>query len=224
MTAPLSDEDITGRVKDWQRRSHVPFGYFLILGLPLAADLLRIPVPDAVLWPATLVIFAAALGARSLVLLRRPDPAAGVDTSMFRQRLAEVGASTRRRNILAMSISLAGMLWTVAQAPTPVKRMVMAAIVGLLYGVGTAAFLLNIRIGLAPKGRVFRDEELTSALRGQAARWGGLVVLTAVLVAFPATVLRPDCAPVAMSVLVWTACAAPLLIFAWLEHRIERDV
>ena len=223
MDAQLSDDDVTVRARNWQRRLRLPIPYLLVLFLPVAADIFHVPIAHSLLWPATLAIFTAALVRRGIVDARRPNPATGVDPSIFRQRLAELESSTRRRNILFMAFGLAGMLWTVPQAASPMKAVLMLAVIALIFGGGTAAFLLNIKVRLRPKGPVFRDDELTAVLRGRAAQWGGLIVLVAVFAAFSAIMLRPTCAQMALSVLVWTACEAPLLVFAWLEYRTERN-
>jgi hypothetical protein len=222
MSTPSSDDEIIERVRELHRRSYIPAAYLLILAFPVVADLFHIPVSHALLWPITFAVFAAVICLRTLVVSRKPNPAAGVDPLLFRQGLVELGGFRRRRLIIWSSLAFALVLWSVPYAASPLKGIMFAVLAGIVFGAGTAAFLLNIRISLPTKATVFRDHELAASLRNQATKWSGLIVLVVAVVGLPAIMLRQEAAPPVLSVLLWTACEAPLLVFAWLEYRIER--
>lgn len=223
MATQSSDERISERAREWQRRLDMPVAYYFILAFPVAATLFRIPVSHALLWPITLSVFAIVVGVRAFAIHQKPNPAAGVDPLLFRQSLVELGGARRRRLMITASLVFALMLWSVPYAASPLKSIVFATFVGIVFGACTVAFLLDIRIRLTGKATVFRDHELTASLRSQATKWSGLIILVTAAVALPAIMLRPETARPALSALLWTACEAPLLVFAWLEYRIERN-
>jgi len=222
MGVQLDEDDVANRVKVFQRRLYTPWYYYLILFIPLAARLLGAPASDALLWTGGLLLYIAAVCVRGLVQARRPNPLAGVEPAVYRPWFRELNGPGRRAQIVMFSFALGFILWSSASRGAPLTGAALAMIAGyvLLCGLITALFLLDVRL-LPRKYRTIEDLELVGALKNRATRWSSLAVAAVAVLAYPAQAIWPAAGPAILAGLIWTACAGPLLIFAWLEYRTE---
>jgi hypothetical protein len=222
MAVQLDEDEVVSRVKSFRRRIYVPWYYYLVLFIPLAARLLGAPASNAMLMTGGVLLFSAAVCIRALVLGLRPNPLAGVEPSVYRPWLREFNAPARRLNVVIFSVTLGFILWSSLYRGAPLTGAALAMISGsvLFCGLITALFLLDVKL-LPRKYRTIEDLELVGALKNRATRWSGLLVSAVAVAAYPAQALWPAAGPAILAGLIWTACAGPLLIFAWLEYRTE---
>jgi hypothetical protein len=222
MTVQLDEDEVASRVKTVLRRIHTPWYFYLVLFLPLAAVLLRLPVNPAMLWTGSLLVFILATCIRGVVLALRPNPLAGIEPAVYRPWFRELNGPGRRAQIVIFSFTLGMILGASAARGSALTGAALAMIsaVVLVCGLITALFLLDVRL-LPRKFRLIEDQELIGTLKNRASRWSSLLVATVAVAAYPAQALWPASGPALLAGLIWTACAGPLLIFAWLEYRTE---
>jgi hypothetical protein len=218
----LDENEVANRVKTVLRRIHTPWYFYSVLFIPLAALLLRLPVNPALLWMGSLLVFILAICVRGLALALRPNPLAGIESAVYRPWFRELNGPGRRGQIVIFSFALAMILGASAARSSALTGAALAMTSGvvLFCGLITALFLLDVRL-LPRKFRLIEDHELIGALKNRATRWSSLLVATIAIAAYPAQALWPASGPAFLAGLIWTACAGPLLIFAWLEYRTE---